>query len=219
MLKLNEGGVIKQLSPPTIRADPFTAALSDGLEKELNLLQEEAMLLTDFVNPDTLPDELLNHLAFDKLLEYYFILTIDEKRNLIRNAKRLKRIKGTVSALEAVLKILNLEGKVQEWFEYSGEPGYIKVEVDVSTRGIQDDIYNLLDMLISAYKRKSTWLENLHVRLASNSKIHMAVASFSGEEIKIYPYSVTNITTKGSVYFGTAQGAMDSTIVYPKGGD
>ena len=61
-----------------------------------------------------------------------------EKRNLIKSAIEAHRYKGTKFSLKKVLESLNLNGKIEEWFEYGGEPYFFKITIDLITRGIDE---------------------------------------------------------------------------------
>ena len=89
--------------------------------ERFNALNLESVL-TSII--DNVPSDVLPHLA-----EQYHVtgnegwlqaVTEEEKRNLIKSSIKMHRYKGTKYALEEIFKVLDITGKVQEWFEYDG---------------------------------------------------------------------------------------------------
>lgn len=140
----------------------------------------------------------------------------NERRQLIKNAIELHRYKGTKYALKKVLEILNLRGEILEWFDYGGEPYKFKVRVDLLTRGIDEETFNLLKGMILEYKNARSWLERLDVYLTNKSAIPVYVPEvLSGEEITVYPYNITELEQNESIYYGVGYQAVETTTIYP----
>ena len=177
-----------KLIPDSLRKDEFTVALMEAFEIQYKELQEEIELYSVLSNVDTLPEVLIDYLAYEKHVEYYEDLTIEKKRNIVQNAIEIHRKKGTKFALLRVLELLNMDGNVEEWFEYDGDPFNFKMEVDVSERGISEQSYILLEKLIGTYKNGRSWLEAVNVSLNSKDNLlQTTVIQQSGEEITVYP--------------------------------
>ncbi|MER2153620.1 MAG: phage tail protein I [Solibacillus sp.] len=215
MIQLNHEQVLRKLLPHSLNDDIYTNALMNAVEYELKLAYEEAETMADIWNPSNAPEEILDFLAAEKVIEYYHLLTLDEKRKLLANASVLKRIKGTIGALEEIMKILNVTGEVQEWNEYGGVPGYIRVILDVSERGLDEGTINMLERLIMIYKRKSTWIESIIAKLTNRAKYYVGTLIIGGEALTIYPWSVDEIIVNIKQSVKTAQINVDSTVIYP----
>ncbi|MCW8843023.1 MAG: phage tail protein I, partial [Rhodobacteraceae bacterium] len=90
--------------------------------------------IATLMNPDTCPSHLLGWLAWS------FSVDIWErdwpeatKREVIREAIQIHRIKGTRGAVARSLATLGMEVKISEWFEHGGAPHTFWLEMPVST--------------------------------------------------------------------------------------
>ena len=175
-----------KMLPHSLKSDPFIVACTEAFEIQMLQLRNEFDNVSNLVDISTTNEQLIDYLAFEKMIEFYFDLTIGEKQEFIRNVKELKVRKGTLHALEKVLEILGFSGVVSEWFEYAGEPGYFSVAVDLSLRGTSAESLALLSRLIDEYKRKSAWLEMLYTFLTTSSEMHIGVCTQISKTIEIY---------------------------------
>lgn len=116
-----------------------------------------------------------------------FANTIAEKRNLIKNALLIHRYKGTKAALKRVLNIMNIEGEVKEWFEYSGRPMYFKLILKVFDKNFDLETETKLIHLINTFKNTRSKLKALEVFLTSNAKVHTYCRCIYGETVTIRP--------------------------------
>jgi len=114
----------------------------------------------------------------------------DAKRRLIKQAVNLHRFKGTRWAIENVLKVLDLSGRVDEWFEYSGNPYYFKLRIQLTHRNLDASAFDQLIVLIDAYKNARSHLEQVVITSSNHSQVPVvAVGILSAEWITIYPKS------------------------------
>lgn len=213
--------VVVNLLPQSLKSDPFVVALAEAVEKELKEAYREAERLANFMDVDNLPESVLDHLLWYFHITYDegagLATTIEEKRRLVKNAIKIHRIKGTKKALEMVLEILDMRGRITEWFEYGGEPYHFRVELlEITNKGLSDDSLALLDRLIEAYKNKRSWLEAINIFLTGKGKIYLASALQAGEQITVYPWQPGEIETKGYARLGSASMSVETLIVYPE---
>lgn len=216
-----QDNVLVDLLPQSLKGDPFMVALAEAVEKELKDAYREAEKLANLHDVDNLPEPVLDYLLTQWHVTYDegagLATTIEEKRRLVKNAYKLHRIKGTKRALEMVLEMLNIRGVIKEWFEYGGEPHHFRIEImEVTTKGLSDDTFSLLDRLIEQYKRKSSLLESIRIFLTSHAATSLSSAILSGEEITVYPWQQGEIETKGYARFGSASVTVETMTVYPK---
>jgi len=213
--------LIKKLLPYSLQNDPFTIALAEAFEIQIAQLYDEFRAISNLYLLTNAPSMLVDFLAHEKHVDFYEGLTLEEKKNVVRNALHIHRKKGTKSALLRVFKLLNLEGKIDEWFEYDGDPYYFKVSIDVSDRGVDDATIKLLERLIKTYKNNRSWLEVLDINLTSRqNKIHVGSATLTGEEIVVYPYIATDLSTNSKIKIAAANTANSENLtIYPRGGN
>lgn len=213
--------VVVNLLPQSLKNDPFVVALAEAVERELKEAYWEAEQLANFMNVENLPEPVLDHLLWYFHITYDegagLATTIEEKRRLVKNAYKLHRIKGTKQALEMVLDMLDMRGRITEWFEYGGEPYHFRIELlEITNKGLSDNALALLDKLIEAYKNKRSWLEAINIFLTGQGKMYMASAMLSGEAITVYPWQPGEIETKGYARLGSASMSVETLIVYPE---
>ena len=91
--------------------------------------------------------------------------TQEKQRELIKESVKIHKIKGTKAAVKNVLKVLNLEGTIQEWFEYEGNPFHFRVSVLLKDSSY--DTKNLINM-IDEYKIVRSKLEELNIEAEFN---------------------------------------------------
>lgn len=214
--------VLVDLLPQSLKGDPFVVALAEAVEKELKEAYREAEKLANLHDIDNLPEPVLDyllcqlHVTFDEGAG--LAATIEEKRRLVKHAYALHRMKGTKRALEMVLDLLDMRGRIVEWFEYGGEPYHFRIELlEITNKGLSDESLSLLDKLIEAYKNKRSWLEVINIYLTGKGKMHLASAMQGGEEITVYPWQQSSIETKGYARFGSSSVTVETMTVYPRG--
>ncbi|QTB26338.1 phage tail protein I [Lysinibacillus sphaericus] len=212
---------LTKLLPYSLQNDPFTVALTEAFEIQITQLYDEFRAISNLYLLKDAPSLLVDFLAFEKHVDFYEGLTLEEKKNVVRNALHVHRKKGTKFALLRVFELLNLQGRIEEWFEYGGDPYYFKARIDVSDKGVDDTTIKLLERLIKTYKNNRSWLEVLDIILTSKqNKVHIGTATLTGEEIVVYPYTVTNLSTNAKINVAAANTAnVERLTLYPKGGN
>lgn len=212
---------LTKLLPYSLQKDPFTVALTEAFEIQNTQLYDEFRAISNLYLLKDAPGLLVDFLAFEKHVDFYEGLTLEEKKNVVRNALHVHRKKGTKFALLRVFELLNLQGRIEEWFEYGGDPYYFKARIDVSDKGVDDTTIRLLERLIKTYKNNRSWLEVLDIILTSKqNKVYIGTATLTGEEIVVYPYTVTNLSTNAKINVAAANTAnVERLTLYPKGGN
>jgi len=151
-----------ELFPPNLREDKNIQAFAEVIDRVFSRLTDEVLQKLFIYIIDNQSEEILNWLAWQFHVEGWELAnSIEEKRNLIKNAIELHRYKGTKWAILQVLKALNLSGEIKEWFEYGGEPYKFKVDLGVQDREITTELRDKLINLINEYKNERSWLEEI----------------------------------------------------------
>jgi len=174
-----------ELFPPNLREDKNIQAFAEILDRVFSELTEEELNKLFVYAIDSQPEEVLDWLAWQFHVEGYELAqTIEERRNLVKNAIELHRYKGTKYAVEGVLKTLNLAGKVEEWFEYNGDPYRFKVEVSSPSRQITPELRDRLIQLINEYKNERSWLDEILLSYLAEGKLRVAAAQLPETETR-----------------------------------
>lgn len=212
---------LTKLLPYSLQNDPFTVALTEAFEIQITQLYDEFRAISNLYLLKDAPSLLVDFLAFEKHVDYYEGLSLEEKKNVVRNALHVHRKKGTKFALLRVFELLNLDGKIKEWYEYDGDPYYFKASIDVSDRGVDDATIQLLERLIKTYKNNRSWLEVLDINLTSRqNNIYVGSATLTAEEIVVYPYIATELSSNSKIKIAAANTVSSENLtVYPRGGN
>ncbi|MGY2970967.1 P2-related tail formation protein [Pantoea sp. PA1] len=91
--------------------------------------------------------------------------------------------------------------------------GLFHQNLGVLETGITEAMYNELERLIDDAKPVSRHLTGLSINLDSTGTVPVAAASYSGDELTVYPYTPEVITAGGSGYTGAAVHLIDLTEV------
>lgn len=206
--------------PHSLKYDEFNVALAEAFAIQMQELREEFEEVCDLVKLTTQNEQLIDFLAFERHVDFYEGLSLEEKRNVVKNALRIHAKKGTKYALLQVFEMLFLNGKIEEWFEYGGDAFYFKASIDVSETGVDDATIALLERLIMTYKNNRSWLEVMNVYLTSSgNKLYIGAIMLTGEEITVYPYATGSISTQGVIRTSAAHNNdIEQITIYPEGG-
>ena len=170
--------------------------------------------LVDQVNASALP-----HLAEQLHLlgeGWQFARDDDERRKLLKRAVERHRYKGTPWAIRQVLETLALSGQISEWFQYGGQPYHFKINVDLSTHGMDEATFDALVALITEYKNVRSHLEQLSISLVNRSPVpSIAAATLGGEVATVYPYQLTDLNQNSALQLGIAHWSVETVTVYP----
>lgn len=222
MINLKQNTLLREI-PSNLLTDEKVVRLATSLQSSLDSMLEWVDKINYTRNLELLDDAILDHLLWEKHITYKeglgLAATREQKINLIRNAIELHRIKGTPAALEMVFSLVNINCKLQEWFQYGGDPYHFKLSITIHDKELNDETINLLTSLVNEFKNVRSYLESIQVYLASNSMTYVGACTILGEEISVFPWQITNIDTKGTYRIGSGQQFFDTTTIFPKGGN
>ena len=86
-----------------------------------------------------------------------------QKENLIINSVKLHSEKGSKPSIVNALKQLNIDAKIQEWFEYSGKIGHFQFElINIFERSFTEELAKQINEVIKAYKPKRAILDKIN---------------------------------------------------------
>ena len=107
-------------------------------------------------------DQLADYLAISW---YWYGATIGQKRQIIKDARKVHRHLGTVWALQYVLTIYFGEAKIIEWPDYGGDYGHFKIET-YNQEAINEKAEEFLK-IVNLLKRTSATLDEIVVYASS----------------------------------------------------
>jgi Bacteriophage P2-related tail formation protein len=124
-----------QLLPENLRNDPDIIAASIGADKEFRPLAGAINhCLTFGADIDNLSSEVVDNLAGEMNVDFYDQknLTLDKRRELVKNGYTYKFTKGTADAVKKIVSAAFDNTTVQEWFEYGGKTYHFKISTETA---------------------------------------------------------------------------------------
>ena len=123
--------------PPPLKNDPTMTALARFIAEQLQGTVRQIGKNIIYARIDELDEQTLDVLAYDLHVDWYdYSYPIEVKRQTIRDSVRVHRRLGTKYAVETALGAVFPGTRVQEWFEYGGEPYMFKVIIGATESGV-----------------------------------------------------------------------------------
>lgn len=185
MIKIDQISIY-DLLPPNAQADPTVSAAARALDGHVHQLTQEVKDLSFY---QRLLEGRITHAEADERawqdhLDYYDTsLPLEQKRQLLLGAKETHRIKGTPAAIEDLIAILFGEGKVEEWFEYGGDPG--KFQVTTNNPAVTQERAQEFYRAVNSVKRLSAHLERVILSQTEEIRLYTGFVFLVGEVIRI----------------------------------
>ncbi len=172
------------LQTQAMKADPTTQALCQILNSYLAQAAEDAGLVVILQRVDSLPEAVLDELAVQLHIEWYDATApIAVKRALIKSSRIVHSLLGTPFAVEQVVKDYFGDGKVEEWFEYGGDPGYFRVLT--ANSAVTGDQATRFALAVEGVKNKRSVLEAVIITLMAELQFYRGCVLHTGDTITI----------------------------------
>lgn len=183
MIKLQTASLLDIL-PSNLKSDPDLSAAALAIDAELQSLAADISNLDLFSRYNVWTDTEVDELAWQYRPPYYDPdLPLEQKRLLVKNAIPFHRRKGTPAAVEDLITLLFGEGRVEEWFEYSGEPYHFQVitnNADVTTTRAEEFI-----RAVESVKRLSAVLDRVTISQVEELGLYFGGTIHMAEEFSI----------------------------------
>ena len=208
--------VSASLLPPPLALDTRCIALENVAARLSDIdISPVLVYLIDNVDPSALP-----HLAWQfNMLDDPLWLTAagnDAKRNVIKNAIKIWRYRGTPWAIETALSYGGYAATLTEWFDYNGIPGTFRIDIGVGSLDISTSFFNNVKAIVDRNKRKSAHYTVRALVGTEDTAMYGAAALYSGEIISVYPYGEGTITAPDAVsLMACALSSVETVNVYP----
>lgn len=152
--------------PAVLSGDESLNALASAIAAELQTLSADTALTTIYKNIGTLPESVLDTLAKDFKIDWYdYDYTVDVKRALIKSSFAVHRKLGTKQAMAEALQCVYSNARVEEWFDYGGEPYYFRVVLDAAYTDLSTATdANIINGIITTYKSLRSHMEGAYYR-------------------------------------------------------
>ena len=167
--------------PLFLANDKKQLALAVATAEELERLYANNDLLNIYAKIDSLPEELLDILAYDFKVDWWDRKdSLQEKREIFKSCWQVRKGLGTPAAtLTAVSAVYN-DVRVIEWWQYNGNPFRFKLLIDTGTSLLDcQKLENVIDR-IQFYKNLRSTVEKIEIETKKETEIYVGVALHRG---------------------------------------
>lgn len=165
--------------PRVLQEDKSMYALASSVARLLSARARELDALRIYAQIDTLPEELLDILAYDFKVDWWNgDYTLEEKRRTLKDSWRVHRMLGTKAAAETAISAIYPNTQVQEWFEYGGQPYFFRVIIDATNEGISKERRDAVLNRVKYYKNLRSHLEEVAYQITpeNDCTAHFGIA-------------------------------------------
>ena len=171
--------------PPALKNDPDMMALAQTISAQLQTTAAEVRKNIIYARIDDLDEA-----------------TLDVKRRTIRDSIQVHRRLGTKYAVEKALGAVYPGTKVEEWFEYGGDPYKFRVVIGATEAGITADRQAAVLDRVRFYKNLRSHLEAISYQIEKRTAVKVAAVHAIGQRVEVYPYLARNMESHGGFYCG-----------------
>ena len=185
-------GQLTDILPANFTQNPKMKAMSHALRQGCRMLYQYTRRLYVHTALDSQPEEVIDLLAAELRTQYYKSgLDIEAKRRLVKNTLVWYMTAGTPEAVEELVSAVFGGGKVQEWFEYGGQPYYFKVTADTPLAFTPEKDSIFRDML-KRVKNARSHLQSIEICREESLEIYAAAGQrmwYKPPAILAYPFN------------------------------
>ena len=190
MLDITDGSTIKKTLPYSIAQDQTVNDICDAIQPQFDsfLAKMERVLLLPHL--DSMSEELVDELAWQYHVDFYRDnYPLETKRKLVRTAIERHRRKGTPAVVEEVIRTVYQYAKVEEWFEYNGNPYCFRVLMSAKDPAPPLTIGDVV-VLIDEYKSFRSHLDGIYYWIPHGLVIKTSFnwVCYYGRVAGTYPY-------------------------------
>lgn len=200
MSNLSEQKLIT-IVPSSISGDKTIRNISAAADPELRKISSDTLLLLLLPRLDELPEKIIDALAWQYHVDFCDdAATLEKKRVLVKQSIKWHRRKGTPSVVEEVCTAIFKSAKIEENWEYGGEPYHFKVTM--ITEAVPDiSVIDSLYRAIEHTKNVRSWLDGVSFHREASKTIYYALPVASAKAVSIYPAAFKMPDISGKVQY------------------
>lgn len=162
MIKLKDALITDSL-PDFLKEEPRVRALAYAINKQARYLILKQDAARVYSGIEICSERVLDVFAYElKIPQYKDTFSIDIKRRMVANGLIYWSTLGTVGALEQLCSDIFEDARVEEWFDYDGEPCHFKI-VTENYKLTEADIAEFKSC-INAVKRLTAHMDDFIVK-------------------------------------------------------
>lgn len=197
--------------PDVLREDAVTLGLATAIAAELEDAVNKVSLVNIYANIDTMDEPMLDILAKDFKVDWWRPnATIEEKRNTMKTSWYVHRHLGTPAAVKTAISDFIGTGRLEEWFEYGGQPHHFRIK-DGDNSSIIENISQFMSVL-RVVQRGSAVLDHITALLTSTQTIHVGMCMRLRKQVTI-GCEVVNVSD-----YNVLLDEYDNPLLMPDGG-
>lgn len=202
--------------PPPLKNDQTMTALARVIAEQLQGTVRQIGKNIIYARIDELDEQTLDVLAYDLHVDWYdYSYPIEVKRQTIRDSVRVHRRLGTKYAVETALGAVFPGTRVQEWFEYGGEPYMFKVIIGATESGVSADRQAAVLERVRFYKNLRSHLEAISYQIEKKAAVFTAAVHSVGVRLEVYPYLAEDIEETARIKAGAGHTVGVRVDIYP----
>ena len=164
--------------PLALQKDPKMVALAHSIANVLEQRLDEINLGQIYTRIDQLPEDLLDILAKDFAVDWYdHDYDLAAKRRTIKSAPYIHRHRGTAGAVLRGIRAIYPGSRLEEWWQYGGEPYHFRVMLDMSGSDASYVSTERVLWAIGYYKSLRSHNDGVYSRARSASRSWPAAAT------------------------------------------
>ena len=170
--------------PEVLKRDAKTSAICASVAEILSRQAQKIESVRLYSRIAQLPEGLLDILAYDFKVDWYDPdFSLDEKREILQSNWDVRRTIGTKYAVERAVSAIYPDTKVEEGFQYGGEPFHFKLLINTSYEKINREIHEKVMWRIFYYKNLRSVLDVVEYYDASGNATIYTAAGYGGEDL------------------------------------
>src|SRR5690554_4884661 len=170
---------------------PSATDVERALAELFKRLNELPVPIRDMWNADTIPVALLPWLAWAfSVDEWAGHWSEQQRRDTIKNALAVQRMKGTINSVRQGLAALGIDARVQEWMNQipAGDPYTFKLHLQADQTPVDLDGIKAALAVLERNKNLRSHLDGIYVSARSVARLHAGVVTGIGHEITLTEY-------------------------------
>ena len=189
--------------PTTLKDDPEINALGRAIAEQLQITARQIRQNIIYARIDELDEQTLDILAYDLHVDWYdHSYPIEVKRQTIKDSVKIHRRLGTKYAVETALGAVFPGTRVEEWFEYNGDPYTFRVIINATENGVTAAQQAAVLERVIFYKNLRSHLEAVRFKVEKKTAVHVVGYHSIGTRLEVWPYLAEDIETSGALFVG-----------------
>ena len=168
---------LMKVLPSFMHDDLTTKGMVYAIEKELKRIIESVPICQIYCNLENQSDEILDELANQfSISEYKTSYEREVKIKLIEGCFKTHYQRGTVASVLETCKKIYGNARIEEWFDYGGEPYHFKVFT--SNPSSSDEMIKQLTETIESTQNMRSVIEQVVVELSNSQNMYIGSKVF-----------------------------------------